>query len=98
MIEKIKEILKETLISNYDMGNIDDGGISGGDECAKKLHSLIKEIFDELPQMRDSTKNANKHYTCDYEELNGEYQHEWEGINWGWQDCVRKILKIIKKI
>ena len=41
MKTKIKKILLETLSSNYDLGNIDDGGISGGDAAVDKLYDLF---------------------------------------------------------
>ena len=33
MKNKIKKILLKTLTSNYDSGNIDDGGITGADNA-----------------------------------------------------------------
>lgn len=39
---KIHKILKETLISSYDKGNIEDGGILNGLECSKQIISYIE--------------------------------------------------------
>jgi hypothetical protein len=41
MKEKIRKILLKTLISNYDNGNIEDGGIGGGEEAIEELHTLF---------------------------------------------------------
>jgi len=39
--EEIRKILLKELTSNYDEGNIEDGGIGGGDECIDKIFSLM---------------------------------------------------------
>jgi hypothetical protein len=41
MKNKIKKILLETLKSAYDGGNIDDGGIMGGDNAVDQLYDLF---------------------------------------------------------
>ena len=43
MKEQIRKILLETLISAYDDGNIEDGGIIGGDQAIDQLDSLMKQ-------------------------------------------------------
>jgi len=43
MKKQIYDILLKTLISNYDNGNIENGGISGGDEAIKELYNLFKD-------------------------------------------------------
>ena len=41
MKNKIKKILVQTLTSAYDGGNIDDGGIMGGDNAVDQLYDLF---------------------------------------------------------
>ena len=41
MKNKIKEILLKTLESTYDEGNIDNGGIIGGDNAIDQLYDLF---------------------------------------------------------
>lgn len=41
MKNKIKKILLKTLTSNYDSGNIDDGGITGADNAVDQLYDLF---------------------------------------------------------
>lgn len=48
MKEAIRKILLETLISNYDLGNIENGGISGGEEAIEKLHGLFTDSPKQL--------------------------------------------------
>jgi len=43
MRDKIRKILLETLVSQYDQGNIEDGGIIGGDEAIDQLYSLVEQ-------------------------------------------------------
>jgi len=43
MKEKIRQILLKTLTSNYDNGNIEDGGIGGGDEAIDELYTLFEK-------------------------------------------------------
>ena len=42
MKDQIRKILLDTLISAYDDGNIENGGIIGGDEPIDQLDALIK--------------------------------------------------------
>jgi len=42
MKDQIRKILLDTLISVYDDGNIENGGIIGGDEAIDQLDALIK--------------------------------------------------------
>ena len=42
MKEQIRKILLETLYSAYDDGNIENGGIIGGDQAIDQLDALIK--------------------------------------------------------
>ncbi len=50
--DKIKEVLLEELMSNYDNGNISDTGISGGDEAIKKCTLICaKETLKQLSEM-----------------------------------------------
>ena len=48
LVKKFKGILEKGLISNYDDGNITDGGISGGDEtiivCAEEAKRVAIEF------------------------------------------------------
>jgi len=70
MKTKIHNILKETLTSNYDNGNIEDGGIGGGDDAVDKLHELfktesimgMKEIIDELNKKFNDHANLVRDY------------------------------------
>jgi len=48
MKDAIRKILIETLISNYDLGNIEDGGIGGGEEAIDKLYTLFTETPKQL--------------------------------------------------
>lgn len=57
---------------------------------------IISEFRRKLPKMREAIPNANKHFTTDYDNLPYDYQHEHEGLMWGWQDCVEKINKILE--
>ena len=41
MKNKIKKILLNTLKSAYDGGNIDDGGIMGGDNAVDQIYDLF---------------------------------------------------------
>ena len=41
MKNKIRQILLKQLVSNYDNGNIEDGGIGGGDEAIDDLYDLF---------------------------------------------------------
>ena len=33
-----------------------------------------------------------------YEALHSEAQHEYEGLMWGWQDCVQALKEIVKEL
>lgn len=48
--------------------------------------------------MISSSKNARKHFVCDYDDLHPEAQHEFEGLMWGWDDCKEEIINIINKM
>jgi hypothetical protein len=50
MKTKIKKILKTTLKSSIDGGNIDDGSILGGDNAVDKLYDLF---VDEVTAVRE---------------------------------------------
>lgn len=41
----IKQILKDNLISNYDLGNIENGGIGGADETINEIEKFISINF-----------------------------------------------------
>lgn len=46
MKAEIRQILLENLISNYDNGNIEDGGIGGGDEAIEELNTLFTKKLE----------------------------------------------------
>jgi hypothetical protein len=46
MKTQIHAILLKTLVSNYDDGNIEDGGIGGGDEAIEELYKLFTDKMD----------------------------------------------------
>jgi hypothetical protein len=52
MKAKIKQILLDNLSSNYDNGNIDDGGIGGGDKTVDLLYDLF---VDEMTAIGTAT-------------------------------------------
>ena len=56
---------------------------------------ILQEVREVLPKIEDAYTNANKHYTCDYDELDSGQQTEHEGITWGYQDCVKEINTIL---
>ena len=58
MKSKIKKILLETLSSNYDNGNIDDGGIGGGDNAVDQLYDLF---VDEATNINEHQEEYEKH-------------------------------------
>ena len=64
MKNKIKKILLETLTSNYDNGNIDDGGIGGGDTAIDQLYDLF---VDEITAISTATVSSRSK-TDDYKE------------------------------
>ena len=47
MEKEIRQILLDNLISNYDNGNIEDGGIGGGDEAIEELTTLFTKKLEE---------------------------------------------------
>ena len=55
MKNKIRQILLKTLISNYDNGNIEDGGIGGGDEAIDGLYDLFTKQ-DEPQKLTEDQK------------------------------------------
>ena len=72
MKSKIKKILLDTLTSVYDDGNIDDGGIIGGDNAVDQLYDLFVDEATfvrhlENPEIPYSEKKLEKvsdiHYT-----------------------------------
>jgi len=59
----IRKILLETLISNYDLGNIEDGGIGGGEEAIEKLYTLFsntpKQLKLRFPDLSNDSSPMN---------------------------------------
>lgn len=58
MKAKIKKILLQTLKSAYDGGNIDDGGILGGDNAIDQLYDLF---VDEITNVNEHQEEYEKH-------------------------------------
>lgn len=69
-------------------------------EAAEKLlRAILEKIrIDDIPLMIDSSGNADRHFTVPNEELDAHSSAEWEGINWGWQDCIKKISGCLPNI
>lgn len=44
----IKKILLDNLISNYDLGNIENGGIGGSEETIIALDEYISENYHQF--------------------------------------------------
>jgi hypothetical protein len=55
MKTKIKQILLDNLTSNYDGGNIDDGGIGGGEKTVDLLYDLF---VDEMTAIGTATVSS----------------------------------------
>jgi hypothetical protein len=55
MKNKIREILSQTLKSEYDGGNIDDGSIIGGDNAVDQLYDLF---VDEMTAIDTATLSS----------------------------------------
>lgn len=47
-----------------------------------------EELAEILKSMQWEDEYARWRFTGDYEDLPPSAQHEWEGIMWGWQDCI----------
>jgi hypothetical protein len=79
MKTKIKKILLENLTSNYDEGDIDNGGIIGGDNTVDELYDFfvdeISKITIEKTNLKPPTleiiKNCNhpKEFRSYYSDL-----------------------------
>jgi hypothetical protein len=70
------------------------------DAAAEALLGKIlgKVNVEAFPLMVDASNNADKHYTVPHDELDGQLRSEWEGISWGWQDCIHKISDCLPDI
>jgi hypothetical protein len=55
-------------------------------------------MIDAIPLMIDASDNANTHFEVPYDQLDNQYSSEWEGISWGWQDCIRKLSECLPEI
>jgi hypothetical protein len=60
MKTKIKQILLDNLTSNYDGGNIDDGGIAGGDKTIDLLYDLFVDEMTAIGTATVSSRPANE--------------------------------------
>lgn len=61
-----------------------------------KIMGMVR--IDTIPLMCDASGNADTHFTVEKDELDDQYSSEWEGISWGWQDCIRKISDCLPDI
>lgn len=70
------------------------------DSAAENLLGKIlgKVRVDAIPLMVDASANADNHFTVPHDELDGRSENEWEGISWGWQDCIRKISECLPDV
>ncbi len=58
MKNKIRKVLLDTLKSSYDNGDIDDGGIIGGDNAVDQLYDLF---VDEATNINEHQEEYEKH-------------------------------------
>lgn len=54
--------------------------------------------IEALPVKSQTSDNADTHFTVPHDQLDGQYSAEWEGITWGWQDCINKIDECLPDI
>lgn len=77
------------------------------DEAARATDALVSLLVDRLPKYTDSEENASKHFNREaffvekdasvtefFEAIHDECRSEWDGLEWGWNDAVRKIREL----
>ena len=62
MKNKIKKVLLDTLKSAYDNGDIDDGGIMGGDNAVDQLYDLFVDEMTSIGRATISSRSNTDEY------------------------------------
>lgn len=79
------------------------------DEASKATDALVSLLVARLPKFSDSEENASKHFNREaffvekdasltefFEAVHDECRSEWDGLEWGWNDAVRKINEALE--
>lgn len=77
------------------------------DKASKATDALVLLLVSRLPKFSESEENASKHFSREafcveedasltefFEAVHDECRSEWDGLEWGWNDAVRKIREL----
>jgi len=97
MKTKIKQILLDTLTSAYDEGNIDNGGIYGGNNAVDKLYDLFVDEVTSLNELNgiilSRTVELKDRPTCDIDKC--DHPEEWRTHYEGGSSWCRKCWSYV---